>query len=683
MKRRRGTARYALRRTLPPWCFDERLEELLEFCRNARVDEVIVKVDTEEFSHGIPTVDWLQAYMPMLERARDAVAGMGVAFSINPWVTVGHLDRGRDLRSVFPDFDWMVGHRGEECRACACPLSPAWREHTKTLWRMYASLEPNVIWVEDDIRTFNHTPIDFGCFCDLHMTAFSERVGEEAGREKLVEAILRPGKPHPWREIWLDLLRDVILDTCRLLAKAVHEVSPETCLGLMSSGAATHCIEGRNWKRLAGVLGDGKPMYSRATLGNYNETSLTGLYYSAAEIKRARYLLPPGIVEQTEVENAPFTAYSKSAAFTFLQIALSVSHGCSGATLNLFDHVGTPMSIDPDVLNMLREKRSFIDALAESHSPPGVFRGVRILHHERAGYVRELSEGDDYGDLVPADNAWERGLNALGIATTCTESPVTAADGRMIAAYSDDEIAAMLSGGLLLDLRAAEVLIERGFGEHLGVSITQTLGLHDTTAISAEELTDPEFGGREGRYLTMSLPGLIGSPRFGILAHDGPARPISRLVDPDRKTVYDFTTIYENRLGGRIAVVPLEMCDALGSAFLHPHRRAQMLALLRWLSRDRLPVAVAGGVYPLLYRMDFPDRVMLGVFNLCHNDWPNIVWELYLPDGTPRDVRLLFPEGDWKEARAKVKNLSEKNIRITLEGPLSFRMPSILRLPKT
>jgi hypothetical protein len=673
-------ALYALRRTLPSWCFEERLDELLGFCRTAHVEEVIVKVDVEEFSHGIPTIEWLEAYMPMLTRARDALRKIGVAFSINPWVTTGHLDRGRDLRAVFPHFDWMVGHRGEACRACACPLSKGWREHIRALWRLYASLEPRVIWVEDDIRTFNHTPIEFGCFCDLHLRAFGERIGEAVTRERLVQAVLQPGEPYPWRRAWLALLRDTTEDTCAFLAKAVHEISPGTFLGLMSSGPENHCLEGRDWRRLARALGDGRPIYSRPTLGNYTESSLTGLYDAAAQIKRARAVLPRDTIEQTEVESFPFTGYAKSAAFTFLQIALSVAHGCHGATLNLFDHVGSPLAINPAMQDMLASKRPFLDALAAACSAAGAFRGVRVLHHEGASFVRRLQPRDDYAALAPPDYAWERALNAFGITTTYGDSPVIAADGQMLNAYSDGEIEAMLTGGMLLDLGAAEVLIERGFGQAVGVTVGRTARLHTVEATGAEELTDPEFAGAPERYVTMSLPNLIGHPRYGRVQPHENARVVSRLVDPDREVVRPFTTVFENGLGGRVAVVPLEMSEAFGPAFLGPYRREHLLAILRWLSRDRLPAAVSGGVLPLALRMDFPDSVMLAVFNLSHDDWPEVVWDVHWPSREPERVTLLDEHGAWRDAQAECARTSPGHLRVTIPGPLSFRMPMIVAL---
>jgi len=676
----KNAAIYALRRTLPPWCFDERLAELVSFCRQTHVGEVIVKVDVEEFTHGIPTAEWLEAYMPKLTRARDALSEIGVAFSLNPWVTTGHLDRGRDLRGIFPEIDWMVGHRGEQCRACACPLSPGWRAHTRRLWQMYASLKPNVIWVEDDIRNFNHLPAEFACFCPLHMELFSKRIDKKVTRRQLVEAVLATGQPHPWREVWLDLQRDTIIDTCRFLAESVHEVSPQTTLGLMCSEPATHCLEGRDWHALAEALGAGEAIYCRPTLGNYSEEGLGGLYYCAEQIKRTRFMLPGGTIEQTEVENIPFTAYSKSVTFTFLQIAVSAAHGCDGATLNLFDHMGSPQANEPALWRMLAGEYPFIEAIVSANRPGGNFAGVRVLHHLRASYLRQLRDGDDYDALQPDDYAWERALNSLGFATTYTDSPVTAADGQMIAAYDDEQIRRMLSGGLLVDLTTAETLIARGFADQLGFEIDRTDGLHDSEAISAEELTDEAFGGDELRYLTMTLPDLMGSVRYArVKPHKG-ARPISRLVDPDRKVVCPFATIFENALGGRVAVLPLDLREALGPAFLHAYRQIQMRAILGWLSRGKLPAAVTGGVYPLPARTDLPGRVLLSVFNLSHDNWPQVVWDIHLPAGPAGNVEMLQADGKWTPAPVNVERTSPDRLRITAALELSFRRPLVLRI---
>ena len=48
----------------------------------------------------------------------------------------------------------------------------------------YATVKPNMVWVEDDFRFHNHAPLEWGgCFCDLHIAEFSKRAGRELSRE--------------------------------------------------------------------------------------------------------------------------------------------------------------------------------------------------------------------------------------------------------------------------------------------------------------------------------------------------------------------------------------------------------------------------------------------------------------------------------------------------------------------
>ncbi len=256
---------YALRRTLVPWDFDHALRDLIAYCRAVPVNEIIVKCDTEEFSHGFPSIAWLDAYLPCLARARDALTRLGVAYSLNPWVTQGHLDRGRDVRAALPGIRTQVGHRGETTTAQACPLCPIWRTHTAALWTRYAGTFPSVLWIEDDIRTFNHLPVQYGCFCAEHLRRFSARVQSRVEREELVAALLQPGHPHPWRRDWLLMQREIMNDTAAFLGDTVRAVSPDTALGLMSSGPENHVMCGRDWTAFARALGGGGADLQSAT----------------------------------------------------------------------------------------------------------------------------------------------------------------------------------------------------------------------------------------------------------------------------------------------------------------------------------------------------------------------------------------------------------------------------------
>ena len=104
---------------------------------------------------------------------------------------------------------------------------------------------------------------------------------------------------------------------------------------------AGHCLEGRRWDAFCAALGGERPILSRPPLGNYDEQSLRGLYFAPDSIKLTRHVTPASTIEQSEVENIPFTGYANSRAFTFLKMAVSVAYGSAGMTLNLFDHLGT------------------------------------------------------------------------------------------------------------------------------------------------------------------------------------------------------------------------------------------------------------------------------------------------------------------------------------------------------
>jgi hypothetical protein len=104
--------RYMLRRTMAPWKFQETIDEAMDFARAYGVDEIIWKIDTEEFSHGLPTLELIRGYVPWLIKSREQLAAVGVSMSINPWVTQGMRDAGWDNRQVHPDMEWLTDISG-------------------------------------------------------------------------------------------------------------------------------------------------------------------------------------------------------------------------------------------------------------------------------------------------------------------------------------------------------------------------------------------------------------------------------------------------------------------------------------------------------------------------------------------------------------------------------------------
>ena len=307
----------------------------------------------------------------------------------------------------------------------------------------------------------------------------------------------------------LELQAEVMADTVGFLAKVVHRVSPRTHLGLMSSGPRWHSIEGRRWQPFADRIADGLVLFSRPPLGNYWEQSPRGFYSSQDSIKLTRHCMPDGVVEQTEVENVPFTRYSKSIVSTFIQMAISFAFGCDGVTLNLFDHCGTPMQSDPEFGRMLAEKKRFLTGLAHVAQKPGTFRGVQLLFDETESHRKHLGRGADYGDLRADGEPAMAMLENLGIPTTYSPSNVAVAVGQQLRSVSDQRLEEMLSHrhGLILDACSADIIIERGMGDLVcALAVSRPTCIDDLGAFSAEEFFNPSFGGSDGAFLTLTLP---------------------------------------------------------------------------------------------------------------------------------------------------------------------------------
>ena len=680
--RTNSRAWYALRRTLPTWSFEENLTELCEQLPRYRVDEIIVKVDTEEFSHGQPPIAWIRMYQEKLFAIKSAMERIGVVYSVNPWITVGHGDRGRDSVRELPGLQCVVGHDGTECRSCACPLSDVWRRNTAEVWGIYAETHPAVVWVEDDIRSFNHSPVEYGCFCPEHLRRFSRRVGRTVTRKELVAALVQAGPPHIWREVYLDLLGETMIDTASFLAKAVHRASPDTSMGLMSSGPRHHCIEGRKWNEFTAALADGKTLYSRPPLGNYSESSLRGLYYSQDSIKITRHCMPPDAIEQTEIENFTFTQYSKSVTFTSLQMAVSFGLGCPGVTMNLYDHAGTPMEAVPEYGRILAEKKDYLNALVERTGQPGVFRGVRVLHHDRASYVRELAGGAGPLDLVEDGAVTVQMLESLGIPTTYDESPVVAVSGQQLAAFSDDAVESMLRGGLLLDAKAATGLFARGFGDLLGVeSIAPPRPLFELGPYGAEEYYDPEFGGSDKTFMTLTLSGAAGGARVSVIEPADGAIVISRVVDPDSRRHFPALTAFENRNGGRVIIQCFDLPSAYGIAFTNHFRARQLQHAVRWLFDGPPPLLVRGGVYPLAFRRDCGNGTLLGLVNLTLDVWPSVEFVVPAQDSRFADamrIERLTAAGAWEESEMVSVTHEGKSVVIRYREAVPFDQPVYL-----
>jgi hypothetical protein len=660
---------FAMRRTLAPHAFRQNLDELVAAAKPVGIDEVIVIVDPEELNHGHTPVDWIDRQLPLLHELRDELHAVGIAYSVNPWTTLSHGDRGRP---PLPGIRTMVGHNGSRSIQSPCPLDEPWRAYMREAWTRFASTRPRVLWVEDDIRFSNHHPVHFGCFCEEHLRRFSEAIGQPVSRKELVGALLQPGEPHPWRALWLGMQRDIGTELAGVLGTLVRDVSPDTLLGLMSSGARTHAADNRDWKSVAEALGSGRPIVSRPTMGCYDEAwaKPRDLIFSKDSILLTRHVLPPGIPDLTEVEGVHFSPYAQSRRMLGLKIGISFACGARGATLNSFDHLGNPMADDPGVLETFTTLKPIARSLGSSSA--GTFAGVRLFFADDAAEERHLRPGDDYHALTHHGVEAVEMFETHGIATTYDPSPVAALTGQSARSVSDGDITSLLGAGLFLDGEAAAILADRGFSPDLGLaSIAAAITINDPRVSPCGAERWEGGNGEPGGLLSTLLPNFSHNARIHPIVPAAGARTTAELLDNDLRPRLPAMTAFENKHGGRVVCHAWEFASAWGDGFKGTLRARQLQWAVRWLARDAPPLITSGGPLALGLLRRTPELHLLSAFNLSYDPWPMVRWE-FACDTWPGEIRRLANNGTWQPADDLQLHLDGHLAVLTSPHPLAF-----------
>lgn len=199
---------YSLRLLLAPKLnFDERMQNLLDFCKKAKMDEVMFFIAPKELGVGHITKEESVPYIQTIKKARDILKVHGIKTTLNPWITLGHYDVGVGLKEG-QNFRLMVGHDGRTGESCPCPVCENWLSYYADLMSYYAQeIQPEVLWIEDDVRLGNHTNIDKGCFCKEHMKRYNQKLGTTYDRDTFVSLI---GKDKKVRKAYLDVQRETV-----------------------------------------------------------------------------------------------------------------------------------------------------------------------------------------------------------------------------------------------------------------------------------------------------------------------------------------------------------------------------------------------------------------------------------------------------------------------------------------
>jgi hypothetical protein len=622
-------------------------QELLNLCREGRIDEVMLMMFLNERNNGHETLaeirDWLDALRPY----KQLLESEGIQVSLNPGHVFMQCDRGRKLK---PHQDWqtMVDWKGRTAAAVVCPLDPGWQAYFLQVLALYAAENYRVIWLEDDVRFANHAPLDWGgCFCPLHVAEFNRRAGVEASREQIVRNILCPGLPHPWRKIWLDMWDE----TQTGLASTWREVAGRygAKLGLMSSGPEMHAMEGRHWQRWWQALSGDTPPIHRPHFTGYGDALGHALPGAIVMLDLNRSIEPPGTEIGPEIENSPH-GWAKSYRQTAAAMTLAQVAGASRLNISPYDYPGNRPGDTPQTAAFLSDWKETLSWLAELFPPTLASYGVGCPWDQEMSYRKQTDAGEQWMELHCRTGGWAAWLGGFGHAFQMRKNELlNALAGDMAWAFTEEDIFWMLARGLLLDGPAAEILARRGFDRYIGLSELRFVSQKEVLYV-LEQTLDPEFGLRPEALISVNDRPSTKKLLQGRLL--GGARAISVLLDPKHRVVGHGVTLYENELGGRVAVCPWDTnTTEVYNGQRNVQRAAQIRTIVEYLTRGVSLGSAAGS--PWLVPQFFTDG----------NTWRGLVWNAY-PDEIRRfAVRL--PAG--MEGASQVVQVDAHGARTTAE----------------
>ena len=465
-------------------------------------DEVWLATD-----YGFPSMETHRASAEALGKIAEKFRAIGVRVSLQLSNSLGHGQymSARDCSGLVYEgspAENMVGHRGERADYCFCWRGAHVREYVRQELSLYAAaVQPDTVWIDDDLRATNHFPVEYGCFCETCLTQFCARYGVEISREALVRAINRGEAV--WRARWVEFVREGLRDFTDEMARAIHAVSPDSAIGLQGCAHGAYTGYGYDFLYSAMREATGKPPKSRPGGGAYNDHNPLAFLEKAVLLNWQNEMLPAYVREiRPEIENLPDVPYGKSIPGTILETTLYLACGANAMSYAMLMNDYEPMAWHAQMLAGFARHRPYWQALAAANE--GTAQAGLIAVTAREGWKRPLAEGE-------ADFAWSREAYADALPLMHAAIPVAMRRERQAqgavyllsaanaAALGAEEIEFLLARSVLCDGGALEALARRGY--RFGARAVPV----DVSQLYERYLPHPVNGAAAGRTWSQTL----------------------------------------------------------------------------------------------------------------------------------------------------------------------------------
>lgn len=573
---------------------------------------------------GNPVWDKADRLCKIYARYRDVLKKEGVPSAILVQATFGH---GNALETPAP-FQRMIGFNNGVEENVYCPIDPSIIEYLSKAMKRIAKEHPKAIMLDDDVRLLMR-PFE-GCACPYHMKEFNRMNNTDMTRAELLEYVKKHPKNDALTASFERLQTQSLVNAVKAFRTAIDSVDPSIQGINCTSGDECDSVIYTN----PVFAGKNNPTIVRVPNGTYAPLTTKGF---SDTMRRAAVcgakLRGNGIdIVLAETDTVPFNRYAKNARYLHAHFTASILEGLKGAKHWLTRTSGYDPKSGVAFRNILAEHSNYYEEVAKLAD--GLrFVGANSAFIEQKHHVFCVDNIWCYNENTWATCVFER----LGIPFYFSDQTEKASflEGNIVREMSDEQIQAFFNGSVFCANDAASDLIERGYGNLLGVSLCE---------YTDEIVKGESFDGTLYRSCAAQR-------KFKkIVLQNENAKAVSycyAIEDSVGKMLAPAVSVYE-RENGKLSVVFCGTPNAPftyneGFAFLNEGRKKQFVELLK--QADALPVYCESD-NELCLRAGYAKngQLLVAIFNLGYDPEENVT--LYL-EKNPKQAKLLGKDGNY------------------------------------
>ncbi len=513
---------------------------------------------------GNPAIDKAEIQCKKYDLFKERLAEENLECGVLVQSTLGHSA----VPNVKPPFQSIINLSDGKEGFVICPEDDDFCDYLTKQMEIIAKRNPKAIMIDDDLRLTRRR--GRGCACEKHMKMFNEKAGLNFSREELYDYVMSHDLDDPIMKIFLEVQDSSLVKAAKAIRKGIDKVNPKIQGVLCGIGKS---IEVENI-----LKGEGNPSVLRVSNGCYtleaNRNLFSSFYQAASIIQSLKgkidYFLAEG-------DTCPHNRYSVGAYAMHTHYTGSVLEGVCGAKrwiTKLNDY-------EPNSDEMFRrvhgKYRGFYDALTKTVKELKPFGAKipmpKVMPRNEFKYANPYErEMSGFASMV---------LSRFGIPLyfSSDEGGIAFVDEVTVNTMTDEEVLGALKRKAFLSALAAKALCERGFGEHIGVSVKPWTGLP----------IRGELDSFSGGYI---------SPQFGLnelVPMNDKVESISTCysIENEEKTMqFPGVAKFKNSLGGTVITFAGTPCTQFthkqAFSFLNETRKRQILNIMN--EDEALPV---------------------------------------------------------------------------------------------